>query len=194
MIRRGSPESAAAQGASSNGAGGGPSFGQAPDEVPAELDRTKIPAHVACVMDGNGRWAAQRGLPRTEGHIAGEEALFNVVNGALEIGVRWLTVYAFSTENWRRPPDEVRFLMNFNETLLSRRRDELHRRGVRIRFAGRPDRRVVAQLLRQEEIPPSGHHADRRQPGQVRAGQADDLEPGLGVAPLAADGLASSRR
>jgi len=124
MIRRGSPESAAAQGASSNGAGGGPSFGQAPDEVPAELDRTKIPAHVACVMDGNGRWAAQRGLPRTEGHIAGEEALFNVVNGALEIGVRWLTVYAFSTENWRRPPDEVRFLMNFNETLLSRRRDE----------------------------------------------------------------------
>jgi undecaprenyl diphosphate synthase len=118
------------------------------DPVPAELDRRKLPAHVACVMDGNGRWAARRGLARTDGHIAGEEALFNVVDGALEIGLRWLTVYAFSTENWRRPPDEVRFLMNFNETLLSRRRDELHRRGVRIRFAGRPDRRVPRRVQR----------------------------------------------
>ena len=148
MIRRGSLPSAAARGATSNGAPGTPSFGEAPAEVPAELDRGKVPTHVACVMDGNGRWAAQRGLPRTEGHIAGEEALFNVVNGALEIGLRWLTVYAFSTENWRRPPDEVRFLMNFNETLLSRRRDELHRRGVRIRFAGRRDRRVPRRVQR----------------------------------------------
>ena len=148
MIRRGSPQGTAAQQGSSNGAASTPSFGEAPAEVPAELDRGKVPTHVACVMDGNGRWAAQRGLPRTEGHIAGEEALFNVVNGALEIGLRWLTVYAFSTENWRRPPDEVRFLMNFNETLLSRRRDELHRRGVRIRFAGRRDRRVPRRVQR----------------------------------------------
>ncbi|HXR53853.1 MAG TPA: polyprenyl diphosphate synthase [Acidimicrobiales bacterium] len=148
MIRRGSPQGTAAQQGSSDGAAGTPSFGEAPAEVPAELDRGKVPTHVACVMDGNGRWAAQRGLPRTEGHIAGEEALFNVVNGALEIGLRWLTVYAFSTENWRRPPDEVRFLMNFNETLLSRRRDELHRRGVRIRFAGRRDRRVPRRVQR----------------------------------------------
>ncbi len=118
------------------------------DPVPAELDRRRIPAHVACVMDGNGRWAAGRGLARTDGHIAGEEALFNVVDGALEIGLRWLTVYAFSTENWRRPPDEVRFLMNFNENLLSRRRDELHRRGVRIRIAGRPDRRIPRHVRR----------------------------------------------
>ncbi len=120
----------------------------AADPVPLELDRARIPVHVACVMDGNGRWAAKRGLARTDGHIAGEEALFNVVDGALAIGLRWLTVYAFSTENWRRPPDEVRFLMNFNETLLSRRRDELHRRGVRIRFAGRPDRRVPRRVQR----------------------------------------------
>ena len=80
------------------------------------LDR--IPVHVGCVMDGNGRWAQQRGLKRTEGHAAGEEALFDAVEGALELGIKWLTVYAFSTENWRRPADEVRYLMGFNESLL----------------------------------------------------------------------------
>lgn len=104
--------------------------------------------HVACVMDGNGRWASQRGLPRTEGHGAGEEALMDVVEGALEIGVGWLTMFAFSTENWRRPADEVRYLMNFNESLLARRRDELNDKGVRIRFAGRRDWRVPRRVLR----------------------------------------------
>ena len=89
------------------------------------LDQTRIPTHVACVMDGNGRWATQRGLKRTDGHAAGEEALFDTVEGALELGIRWLTVYAFSTENWRRPVDEVRYLMGFNERCCSRRRDEL---------------------------------------------------------------------
>ncbi len=77
-------------------------------------------------MDGNGRWAQQRGLKRTDGHAAGEEALFDAVEGALELGIRWLTVYAFSTENWRRPVDEVRYLMRFNESILTRRRDELN--------------------------------------------------------------------
>jgi undecaprenyl diphosphate synthase len=110
------------------------------DPVPAALDLTKVPVHVACVMDGNGRWATARGLPRTEGHAAGETALLDVVNGALEIGVKWITFYAFSTENWKRPPDEVRYLMGFNESLLVRRRDELNEKGVRIRFAG-PSRR-----------------------------------------------------
>jgi len=119
--------------------------------VPPELDLSRVPAHVACVMDGNGRWASQRGLARTDGHVAGEEALFNVVNGALEIGLPWLTVYAFSTENWRRPAEEVRFLMAFNETLLVRRRDELYERGVRIRFAGRRDWRVPRRVLRRME-------------------------------------------
>jgi undecaprenyl diphosphate synthase len=113
-----------------------------------EIDPRHVPVHVACVMDGNGRWARKRGLPRTEGHAAGEEALFDTVEGALDLGIKWLTVYAFSTENWRRPADEVRFLMQFNESILLRRRDELNERGVRIRFVGRRDWRVPKRLLR----------------------------------------------
>ncbi|MGI9602754.1 MAG: polyprenyl diphosphate synthase [Acidimicrobiales bacterium] len=116
--------------------------------IPPELDTTRIPSHVACVMDGNGRWATRQGLKRTEGHAAGEEALLDTIEGALEIGIEWLTVYAFSTENWRRPKDEVRYLMQFNESLLLRRRDELHEQGVRIRFVGRRDWRVPKRLLR----------------------------------------------
>ena len=84
-------------------AGGPPCW---PVNVPG-IDPTRIPNHVACVMDGNGRWAQRRGLKRTEGHAAGEEALFDTVEGALELGIKWLTVYAFSTENWKRPADEV---------------------------------------------------------------------------------------
>ncbi len=120
----------------------------APDDVPPDIDLERVPSHVACVMDGNGRWASQRGLPRTEGHAAGEAALLDTVDGALDIGVRWLTMFAFSTENWRRPTDEVRYLMGFNESLLLRRRDELHAKGVRIRFAGRRDWRVPRRVLR----------------------------------------------
>lgn len=112
------------------------------------LDLNRIPRHIACVMDGNGRWAQTRGLPRTEGHRAGEHSLFEVVDASLEIGVEWLTVFAFSTENWRRPRDEVRFLINFNEEILVRRRDELNERGVRIRFVGRRDWRVPKRLIR----------------------------------------------
>ena len=115
------------------------------------LDLTRIPTHVACVMDGNGRWATKRGLKRTDGHTAGEAALFDTVEGALDLGVRWLTVYAFSTENWRRPIDEVRFLMRFNRDILLRRRDELHERGVRVRFAGRRDWRVPRRLLTEQD-------------------------------------------
>ena len=99
-------------------------------------------------MDGNGRWAQRRGLKRTEGHAAGEEALLDAVEGALDLGVQWFTVYAFSTENWRRPADEVRYLMGFNESLLIRRRDELHAKGVRVRFVGRRDWRVPRRVLR----------------------------------------------
>jgi undecaprenyl diphosphate synthase len=117
--------------------------------VPLEdLDPSRIPRHVACVMDGNGRWAQARNLPRTEGHKAGEHSLFEVVDGCLDAGVEWLTVYAFSTENWRRPKDEVRFLINFNEEILFRRRDELHDRGVQIRFVGRRDWRVPKRLMK----------------------------------------------
>jgi undecaprenyl diphosphate synthase len=113
------------------------------------VDPSHTPSHVAIVMDGNGRWAQRRGLKRTEGHAAGEEALFDTVEGGLDLGLDWLTVYAFSTENWRRPADEVRFLMRFNESLLVRRRDELHERGVRMRFIGRRDWRVPKRLIRQ---------------------------------------------
>jgi len=114
----------------------------------SDLAGGPVPAHVACVMDGNGRWAARRGLPRTDGHAAGEAALLDAVEGALDLGVQWITMYAFSTENWRRPADEVRYLMGFNESLLMRRRDELHEKGVRIRFAGRRDWRVPKRVLR----------------------------------------------
>lgn len=99
-------------------------------------------------MDGNGRWATRRGLPRTEGHGAGEIALVDTAYGALAVGVKVLTVYAFSTENWRRPIDEVRYLMNFNRGLLERRQHELHAEGVRITFSGRRDWRVPKGVLK----------------------------------------------
>ena len=119
--------------------------------LPADLDLDCIPGHIACVMDGNGRWAQERGLPRTEGHGAGEEALFDVVEGAIEAGLEWLTVYAFSTENWRRPPEEVRFLLDFNEQIILKRQDQLHERNVRIRFIGRRDARVPRRVIRRME-------------------------------------------
>jgi undecaprenyl diphosphate synthase len=112
------------------------------------LDANRMPAHVACVMDGNGRWAQKRGLPRTEGHRAGEEALFDAIQGAVDLGLDWFTVYAFSTENWRRPAEEVRFLLNvISDQLLLRRRDQLNEMGVRIRFIGRRDWRVPKRVL-----------------------------------------------
>ncbi|MGH8774858.1 MAG: isoprenyl transferase [Jiangellaceae bacterium] len=119
--------------------------GARPPSIPREL----VPRHVAIVMDGNGRWAGQRGLPRTKGHEAGEASLLDVIHGAVEIGVRCLSAYAFSTENWRRSPDEVRFLMGFNRDVIHRRRDELDALGVRVRWAGRRPRlwkSVIAEL------------------------------------------------
>ena len=107
--------------------------GARPPALPKEL----IPRHVAVVMDGNGRWAKEKGQPRTEGHKMGEYALFDVIMGAIELGVPYLSAYAFSTENWRRSPDEVRFLMGFNRDVIRRRRDQLHAMGVRVRWAGR---------------------------------------------------------
>ena len=107
------------------------------------VDLTRVPRHVAIIMDGNGRWANARGLHRTQGHARGEPALFDVIDGALEMGVKWLTAYTFSTENWSRDGYEVEFLMNFNVDLLERRRDELHAKGIRIHFIGdRADPRV----------------------------------------------------
>lgn len=128
----------------------------------SDLDTSRIPRHVAIVMDGNGRWAKRRGLKRTDGHAAGEEALFDTVEGALEIGLKWMTVFAFSTENWRRPLDEVRFLMRFNESLLLRRRDDLNERGVRVRFIGRRGGRVPKRVLRHIEDTEALTRANRR--------------------------------
>ncbi len=122
---------------------------------PPKLDKKEVPRHIALVMDGNGRWAKQRGLPRTKGHEAGEHALFDCVEGAIEAGVGWLSAYAFSTENWKRSPEEVRFLMGFNENVLVRRRDEMHALGVRVRWAGRRERlwpRVIRRLEEAEEL------------------------------------------
>jgi undecaprenyl diphosphate synthase len=104
---------------------------------PPNMPREFVPEHVGIVMDGNGRWAKERGLPRTEGHKVGESVVLDVVRGCLELGVRNLSLYAFSTENWKRSPDEVRFLMNFNRDVIARRRVELGAMGVRIRWSGR---------------------------------------------------------
>jgi trans,polycis-polyprenyl diphosphate synthase len=112
-----------------------PSGAKAPDIPPA-----LVPRHVALVMDGDGRWAAKRGLPRTDGHKQGESSLLDVIMGAIELGIPYLSAYAFSTENWRRSPDEVRFLMGFNRDVIHRRRDLLNEMGVRIRWAGRRPR------------------------------------------------------
>ena len=101
-----------------------------------QLDPERMPRHVGIILDGNGRWAEQRGLHRTAGHAAGESALFDAIQGALELGIEWLTVYTFSTENWTRSDEEVAFLMHFNQDLLLRRRDDLHADGVRIYFMG----------------------------------------------------------
>ena len=106
-------------------------------------------------MDGNGRWARARGLPRTAGHEAGEAALLDVVEGAIEVGVRHVSAYAFSTENWKRSPEEVRFLMGFNRDVIRRRRDRMHELGVRVRWAGRRPRlwrSVIKELETAEEL------------------------------------------
>ncbi len=127
------------------------SSGAQPPKLPKDL----IPKHVAIVMDGNGRWAKERGLPRTAGHEAGEFSLLDCVHGALELGIKNLSAYAFSTENWRRSPEEVRFLMNFNRDVIHRRVDEMHQLGVRVRWAGRRPKlwkSVISELENAEEL------------------------------------------
>ena len=122
---------------------------------PPKLPKNLIPKHVALVMDGNGRWAQERGLPRTAGHEAGEASLLDCVHGALELGIGAVSAYAFSTENWRRSPEEVRFLMGFNRDVIRRRRDEMHELGVRIRWAGRRPklwRSVIKELEEAEKL------------------------------------------
>ncbi|MER6539849.1 polyprenyl diphosphate synthase [Streptomyces sp900105755] len=122
-----------------------PSGARAP-KIPGKL----VPDHVAIVMDGNGRWAKERGLPRTDGHTVGGDRVLDVLQGALEMGIGAVSLYAFSTENWKRSPDEVRFLMNFNRTFIRKTRDTLDELGVRVCWVGRMPRmwKSVAKELR----------------------------------------------
>ncbi|GAA0929564.1 isoprenyl transferase [Nonomuraea longicatena] len=159
--------------------------------TPPRLPRELVPRHVAIVMDGNGRWAKQRGLPRTEGHKAGESSLFDVIEGAIELGVPYLSAYAFSTENWKRSPDEVRFLMGFNRDVIRRRRDELNAMGVRVRWAGKPGRlwkSVISELETAQEMT-AGNRTLTLQFCVNYGGQAEIVEAALRLA----DDLAAGR-
>ena len=106
-------------------------------ETPASIPLEKVPQHVAMIMDGNGRWALQRGLPRLAGHKAGTENLRRVIRASVEFGVKYLTIYAFSTENWGRPPEEVKGLMYILEDVIDRELNELNKEGVQLRHIGR---------------------------------------------------------
>jgi undecaprenyl diphosphate synthase len=143
-----------------------------------------VPRHVAIVMDGNGRWAKQRGLPRTKGHEAGEAALLDVIHGAIEIGVGTVSAYAFSTENWKRSPDEVRFLMGFNREVIRRRRDELDAMGVRVRWAGRRRRlwRSVIDELEEAERRTAGNTTLTLQFCVNYGGRAEIADAAAGIA------------
>lgn len=118
----------------------------------SEAKNGEIPAHVAIVMDGNGRWANAQGLPRTEGHRAGEHSLMDVIAGCLEAGVKVLSVYAFSTENWKRSPREVAFLMGYSREVIHRRREELNSWGVQVVWSGRRPRLWKSVIREMEEV------------------------------------------
>jgi len=104
------------------------------------LPADKIPLHVAIIMDGNGRWAISRGLPRLAGHRAGTENLRRIIRASVEFGVKYMTIYAFSTENWGRPPEEVQGLMRILEDVIDKELAELHKEGVQLRHIGRLER------------------------------------------------------
>jgi undecaprenyl diphosphate synthase len=109
-------------------------------ESPLNIPVDRLPQHVAIIMDGNGRWALSRGLPRLAGHKAGTENLRRVIRASVKFGVKYLTIYAFSTENWGRPPEEVKGLMYILEDVIDRELAELHKEGVQLRHIGRLER------------------------------------------------------
>ncbi|MGW0413796.1 polyprenyl diphosphate synthase [Streptomyces collinus] len=121
--------------------------GSVPGRSPGSGKRP-TPRHVACVMDGNGRWAAARSLPRTEGHRAAESTVIDVIEAARSAGVEWLSLYAFSTENWRRPDGEVDYLMRLVRRVVRKHAPLLHARGIRCRFLGVSDPRIPPALTR----------------------------------------------
>ena len=119
-----------------------------------DLEKYKL-RHIAIIMDGNGRWAVKQGLDRTAGHAAGEHSLSKVIDWSLNNNLKWLTVYAFSTENWSRSEEEVDYLMFFNRDLLIRRREEFSKKGVRFHFIGDLKERMIPEenkvLMRETE-------------------------------------------
>ena len=160
--------------------------GARPPALPPEL----VPQHVAIVMDGNGRWANERGLPRVEGHKRGEAVVLELARGAIEIGVKWLSLYAFSTENWKRSPDEVRFLMGFNRDVIARRVDELDELGVRVRWAGRKPKlwRSVVNTLQAAEVRTAGNEVMNLTMCVNYGGRAEVGDAAREIARLAAAG------
>ncbi len=168
------------------------SSGARPPAIPAKA----VPKHVALVMDGNGRWAKQRGLARTEGHARGEFVLLDLVQGCIEIGVEWLSVYAFSTENWRRSPDEVRYLMGFNRDVVRRRRDEMDAMGVRVRWAGRRPKlwkSVISELETAEQMT-KGNNVLNLTMCVNYGGRAEIADAAAAIAADAAQGRLSPKR
>jgi undecaprenyl diphosphate synthase len=147
-------------------------------------------------MDGNGRWAKARNLPRTEGHARGEASLLDVIEGAIEIGVKYLSAYAFSTENWNRSPDEVRWLMGFNRDVIRRRRDQLDAMGVRVRWAGRRPRlwRSVISELEDAERRTVGNDVLTLQFCVNYGGRAEIVDATRRIAQLAAEGRLDPRK
>jgi undecaprenyl diphosphate synthase len=119
------------------------------DSAKADLPE-RIPTHVAIIMDGNGRWARARGLPRIAGHRAGTENLRRIIKACVEFGIHYLTIYAFSTENWRRPQEEVQGLMHIVEDVIDRELQELHEQGVQLNHIGRLDR--LEPVLREKVL------------------------------------------
>ena len=118
---------------------------------PLNIPPDKVPQHVAIIMDGNGRWAISRGLPRVAGHKAGTENLRRLIRSTVEFGIKYLTIYAFSTENWGRPPEEVQGLMGILQDVIDRELNGLHEEGVQLRHIGRLERldpKIQAKVLK----------------------------------------------
>src|SRR4029453_6703422 len=128
-----------------------PSFSSSTIEIP---EARRIPRHVAIIMDGNGRWAKQRFLPRVAGHKRGAEALRNTVRACGERGVEFLTLFAFSSENWRRPPEEVSYLMQLFIVALEQEVEKLHENGIRFKVIGDPSPfdAKLRRLIREAEV------------------------------------------
>jgi len=118
------------------------------DKTPIEINRQKLPAHVAVIMDGNGRWAKAKGLLRTAGHLEGVKTLKKILRFANDIGIKALTVYAFSTENWKRPKEEVDFLLSLFSEYLKKELDEMNEENVQVHFIG--DRTGFSDKLQKE--------------------------------------------